>query len=295
MKILVTGARGFIGSYLCKELNENGHLAIPTDLPVDLTVPGIADMLLRNYKPKIVIHLAAQVGRVLSEDDVVHTIKANAVMTTLVAKACANNGARLVYVSTSEAYGDQGLVTATEADTPVLPYNLYGLSKRWGEEVSELYAPEGLQILRLSMPYGPGLLAGRGKAAIVNILYQALHRKPIIVHKYSERAWCYITDDVRGIRMVVQNGHYQSDKLHKNSGIYNVGRDDNRLPMERVAEMACHMTGCPKSLIQMVDAPPNQTVVKRLSMNKLRRLGWEPKVELKEGMLRTLEFVRTLP
>jgi nucleoside-diphosphate-sugar epimerase len=75
-------------------------------------------------------------------------------------------------------------------------------------------------------------------------------------------------------------------------GSWNVGRDDIAIPMRTVAEMACAMTGAPQDLIQDVEAPGRQTVVKRLSMDKLRSIGWEPQVELGEGMARTLAWVK---
>jgi nucleoside-diphosphate-sugar epimerase len=78
------------------------------------------------------------------------------------------------------------------------------------------------------------------------------------------------------------------------SGAWNVGRDDNACPMRSVAEMACDLVAAPHSLIQEVDAPSRQTVVKRLSTAKLRSLGWKPEVELPEGMRRTLEELQSL-
>jgi GDP-L-fucose synthase len=61
-----------------------------------------------------------------------------------------------------------------------------------------------------------------------------------------------------------------------------------------VARMACDLTGASKDLIVMVDPPKMQTVVKRLSTEKLRGLGWEPKIDLEEGMVRTLRWVESL-
>jgi nucleoside-diphosphate-sugar epimerase len=77
-------------------------------------------------------------------------------------------------------------------------------------------------------------------------------------------------------------------------GIFNIGRDDAPVSMLQVAEMACELTGAPMSLIEEVAAPERQTIVKRLSTAKLRSLGWKPEVELREGMERTLSWVREL-
>jgi nucleoside-diphosphate-sugar epimerase len=300
VRILVTGAAGFIGAHLCRELagrvdylagfdvkpNTEWPEAIHYNLDgltygIDL-LDGVDDALER-HEPDVVIHLAAKVGRLFGEDDVVETVADNAALTALVAKSCGERGVRMVYASTSEIYGDCGPTVAYEGMTPRLPHNAYGLSKRHGEEFCRLYASENLIIWRISMPYGPGLPAGRGRAAIVNMLWQADNRQPIPVHRGSERSWCWIGDTVRAMRLTLE----QPD-----GGVFNVGRDDASVSMRRVAELACDLTGAPYELIEEVDAPLRQTVVKRLATNKVRALGWEPEVDLEEGMALTLEWVR---
>lgn len=286
----MTGAAGFIGAHLCVELAQAGHTVHGIDRPDgDLTVPGAFKGILDDSNPDVVVHLAAQVGRLLGEDDLRHTIESNATMTTLVANACRAQDVRLVYASTSEIYGDQGLVpvAAREDDrTFGRVHNLYGLSKRWGEEACRLYAPDGLTVWRISMPYGPGLPAGRGRAAMINFLYNALHRQQIPVHRGAERSWCFIGDTVRAMRLTIE------DPV---GGTFNIGRDDNAEPLRVTAERACDLTGAPHSLIVDVDPPANQTIVKRLATSKIRALGWQPEVTLEDGMRRTLEWVRTLP
>lgn len=288
MKILVTGAAGFIGTHLSRELLEAGHDVAGADIAGgayqrDLREPFNVNSIVDHYKPDVCVHLAAQVGRLFGEDDLMHTVADNAGMTAVVARACGERNIRLVYASTSEIYGDNGDQLCHEDDGPfTLPHNLYGVSKGWGEDVAELYAPDRLTVLRFSMPYGPGLPAGRGRAALVNFLHNALHGLPITVHRDSERSWCWIGDTVRAARMVIEQ---------TTGGAFNVGRDDNPLPMRRVAEMACDLVGASHSLIEEVDAPGMQTVVKRLSTEKIRRLGWRPLVDLEEGMKRTLAWV----
>lgn len=288
MRILVTGAAGFIGTHLSRELFTHGHDIVGVDrVDGDLTIPGVFSRQLRKHRPAVVVHLAAQVGRLFGEDDLAHTVTSNALMTTLVANACGETGTRLVYASTSEIYGDNGDAVCHEEDGPFsLPHNLYGVSKGWGENVCELYAPDPLTIWRISMPYGPGLPAGRGRAAMINFLYNAYHHLPITVHRNSERSWCWIGDTVRAMRLTIEQ---------EAAGAWNIGRDDNPTPMLTVAERACELADAPKDLIELVDAPARQTVVKRLSTEKIRSLGWAPQVELDEGMERTLAWVRQLP
>lgn len=298
MKILVTGARGFIGTHLCNELREHGHEVVGVDkLDGDLLDPFTISALLDGHHPDLVVHLAAKVGRAFGEDDLKVTVMDNAAMTSIVAKACGERDIQLVYASTSEVYGDLGDRIARESGVCELPHNLYGLSKRWGEEVALLYAPRGLVRLRLSMPYGPGLPAGRGRAALVNFLWNAQNGEPLTVHAGSERSWCWVGDTVRGIRMILEEERrrYLSGVspfgINKEQGVWNVGRDDNATSMLTVAQMACSLTGASFDLIQLVDPPGMQTVVKRLSSAKLRMLGWSPQVDLTQGMRNTLDWI----
>ena len=295
MRILVTGAAGFIGQHLCAELRHVNHDVIGVDLADgDLRYPGTILRHLEEEQPHVVVHLAAKVGRLFGEDNLAATIEDNATITANVARGCGDHNTRLVYASTSEVYGDRGDDLCMEDDLygagrwwdPPAPHNLYGLSKRWGEEVCRLYAPKNLLIWRISMPYGPGLPAGVGRAAMINFLYNALHRLPITVHAGSERSWCWIGDTVRGMTLTIDRGK---------TGAFNVGRDDNPTSMLEVARRACDLVGAHHGLIVEVPAPPRQTVVKRLSTAKLQCLGWQPQVNLDEGMRRTLEWVKTLP
>lgn len=286
MRILVTGSQGFIGTWLVRELVAHGHKLGGVDFKLggpggdyDLRVPGVAERVINESRPDVVVHLAAKVGRLFGEDNPAETIIDNAGMTALVAQACGDFGARLVYASTSEIYGDNGDTLCDEEDGPfTLPHNVYGLSKGWGEDACRLYCPDGLTILRFSMPYGPGLPAGRGRAAIINMLWQAKHNAPMPVHMGAERSWCWIGDTVRAARLAIEKGE----------GAYNVGRDDGATPMSFVAHLACELYDRDADdLIELVDAPANQTVVKRLSTQAIRELGWKPEVDLAVGMATT--------
>jgi nucleoside-diphosphate-sugar epimerase len=116
------------------------------------------------------------------------------------------------------------------------------------------------------------------------MLWAAHHRMPITVHRGAERSWCWIGDTVSGIRLAIE----QPD-----AGVFNIGRDDDPRSMLEIAQMACKLAGAPDSLIEEVDPPATQTVVKRLSTDRLRALGWAPTVELDQGMARVYDWVKT--
>ena len=289
MKAIVTGGAGFLGQHITAALDEAGWDTVVLDLKFsrlhDLRFPHlVAQRFAEHADADVCVHLAAKVGRLFGEDDPMETVTDNIGITALVAQACAQHEIRLAYASTSEVYGDNGSRICDEEDGPwTLPHNLYGISKKMGEDVCRHYCPDELTIMRFSMPYGPGLPAGRGRAAIINMLHQALHGKTITVHDGAERSWCYVTDTARAVLLAIGN-----------PGIYNIGRDDAAVSMLKVAYIACAITGQRNHLIQMVSPPANQTVVKRLATDRIRSLGWTPKVELEEGMERTLEWVRSL-
>ncbi len=279
MRVLCTGAAGFLGSRLAPVLIDRGHAVICVDHDDgDLTDPRIAKSIVAMIGPDVVVHLAANPGRVFGEEDPAHTVTTNTVATINVAKACADADARLVYVSTSEVYGtacDAGLV---DESTPLgEPRNLYALSKAAGEQAARLYAPDNLTIIRPSMPYGPGMATGHGRAALPSMIASLLRGEPYTVHAATKRSWCYVDDLVRGMADVIERG----------TGVYNVGRDDDLRDMIDVAHLVCDVLDLDIALLSVNQPDDTITRVKNISMTKLRALGWRPEVDLVEGIKRT--------
>jgi nucleoside-diphosphate-sugar epimerase len=300
LRILLTGASGFIGSHLRGELIAHGHHVTATDMvDGDLSDPETIRQHVETA-PDVVVHLAASPGRVFGEESAVRTIGQNAAIAANVARACAAVGSRLVYASTSEIYGIRGGGMNYEGEPDgynAIPHNLYGLSKRWGEEVSALYAPAGLQVMRVSMPYGPGLPSGRGRNAMHNFFWWAAHNERLRVHRGAARAWCWIGDTVRGIRAVIERGDRAAsvDDIRRGVGVYNVGRDDNEATMEDIARIACRLVGADPGLIDIVEPGPIVSPVKRLLCGKLWSLGWRPTVDVEAGMAMTARAAATFP
>lgn len=293
MRVLITGDAGFIGGHLTRELLEHGYEVEGHDKPDgDLRQPGVFATHLDACEPDLVIHLAAQVGRLFGEQDLTHTIESNVTMTALLARACGERGVPVLYASSSEVYGDRGTYNCHEAGGCVLPHNLYGLSKRVGEELLQLYASDGLRIVRLSMPAGAGAPPGAGRRALDTFLWQAHHRMPLTVHRGAERSWCHVADAVAGIRLVLESGLRLEQRGSRGYGIFNIGRDDKPVSMEALARMCCDIAGAPYDLIEVVDPPKAQTVVKRLSTKKLRGLGWWPTRDLEDIIVDTYNWVQ---
>ncbi|WP_020579247.1 NAD-dependent epimerase/dehydratase family protein [Actinopolymorpha alba] len=300
MKILMTGAAGYIGTWLGPELREHGHEVYGADLRpqetehhtvTDLLDPDSVERLFAEVRPDVVVHLAAKYGRVQGEDRRWETVRDNAEMTTLIAEACGAFEARLVYVSSSEVYGT-GLSgadwTKPRAWNDVKPLNLYGLTKLWGEQVAELYAPTGLVIARLNMPYGPGPSSGTpahvGRNALHTFLWQAHHRHPITVHQDTSRSYTWVGDVMAGLRMAIEQS--------QDGGRYVVSRTDDLRTSEEVAKLACEIADWADPVINIVGRPKGVTPVKTYDNSTTLALGWKPTVELELGIQRTYDWIR---
>ncbi len=281
MNVLVTGASGFVGRALVDELRHgNGAYEVHPLGRTDgnLAEEGLAESAVAEARPEVIVHAAARIGVVRCEDEPGLALSSNVLTTTFVARAAGKHGARLAYISTSDVYG----TAVADEETPPAPASLYAYTKLWGEQAARLYAPDGLAVLRLSNPYGPGVETVKGKGALPTMLQQAERREPIPVFRGEARSWCWIGDVVRGIRLVLESG---------GEGVFNVGSDGEPVSLTDAARLACELTGASQELIDEIEAPPGR-VTPRVSVERLRALGWRPEVGLDEGMRRLLESLR---
>jgi nucleoside-diphosphate-sugar epimerase len=283
MKVLVTGASGFVGRALVEELRhaDAAYEVHPLGREAgDLSQEGVADAAVATSRPEVIVHGAARIGVVRCEDEPELAVRSNVLATALVARAAEAQGARFVYLSTSDVYGS---AAAADEETPPAPESLYALTKLWGEQAAALYAAKGLAVLRLANPYGPGVDAGQAKGAVPSMLRQADAGEPIPVFRGEARTFCWIGDVVRAIRLVVEAGA---------EGTFNVGSDGEAVSLADVARVACELTGAPHELIEEVEPPPGR-VMTRIATERIRALGWRPQVPLDEGMRQLLGSLRT--
>jgi nucleoside-diphosphate-sugar epimerase len=253
VRVLVTGGRGFLGGHVVAALREAEHEAVALGrADGDLVEKGVAERLVDEHEPDAVVHLAA----VMPGDD---RLVQNAPITALVAEACAARGIPLFHGSTTSVYRDE---------TP------YADSKRESEEVAG-----DATVFRFHFPYGPGQRRG----TIPGMLRQALAGEPVVVYRGWARSFCFAGDAARAVVLLLER---------KESGDWDIGRDDDLRSLADVARLACAAAGADESLIEVTEPPAGPApVLEALDTERLRSLGWRPEVELEEGMARTLAWI----
>ncbi len=314
MNILITGSEGVIGRRLVRYLKtcpfdvlDSASSSVFTcdRLPADRSRHTIADIthpetLRRAFtasRPELVFHLAASVGRRASEAWASVALRTNVEGTQNVVDLCLEFGARLLYVSTSEVYGDLFLWAngATEPgvnEEMPLHYQLgiYGLSKYLGEQVVDLaVARHDLDavIARPFMCYSEDEPLSPYRSAIARMMRAIVRGEPIEVHEGAVRSWCYVDDMVEGLARL---------GLSDCQGVYNVGRHDPKA-IDEVAMGLYNKAAAifPSSFemnskIKTIPIPPGIYPVKHASFDKIQRdIGWQAETTLEEGLRRVVE------
>jgi len=301
-KIFVTGALGFIGSFLVPYLTEQGNEVVSSDVHVRdyddyirADVTSFEDLYRIFKKEKIdqVVHMAGEVGRMVGEEHPQKMMYVNNIGTLNLIKLCLEYDARLVYFSTSEVYGhlfDKGTPVKEEnleKGSVFTTTNIYAMSKLFGEAIVRHYVENyslNAVTIRPFMVYGPGEHPSKYRSAIINFVGSALKGELLTVHKGTKRAWCFVSDFIDGLCLASNktfSGKYEA---------FNIGSDEF-LTMEEVARIVVEECGRDYSLIKMVEPPTKfLSPSKNFSIQKIRSLGYEPKIPLREGVRRVIEW-----
>lgn len=301
-KIFVTGALGFIGTYLVPYLIEQGNDVVSADVHVrDFEDYFRADItsfedLYRIFKKNdidLVIHMAGEVGRMVGEEHPQKMLYVNNVGTLNLIKLCIEYKAKLVYFSTSEVYGhlfDKNIPLKEEdleKGSVFTTTNVYAMSKLFGEAIVRHYVENyGLkaQTIRPFMVYGAGEYPSKYRSALINFVHSSLKGEKLTVHKGTKRAWCYVSDFVNGVRLVTQHpfsGKYEA---------FNIGSDEYHTT-EEVARMVVDECGGTYDQINVVEPPTKfLSLSKEFSIEKAKSIGYKPKISLKEGISRVVEW-----
>jgi dTDP-glucose 4,6-dehydratase len=314
MRVLITGAAGFLGSHLCDHLLGEGHEVVGMDNFVTGNRENLVH-LLRNKSFSFIRHDVTEMISFQGKlDAVMHfaspaspnpespfgypnlpveTLAAGSLGTFNTLNLARMNAARYLFASTSEVYGDP--LEHPQKETywghvdPVGLRSMYDEAKRFSEALIMAYYRSkntDTRIVRIFNTFGPRMRVDDGRV-VPSFIQQALRRKPLTIFGNGQqtRSFCYVDDLVDGIyRLLMSDEHFP----------VNIGN-----PMEisilKFAEMINKLTDNPAGM----DFHPD----KRFDNDPQRRcpdisrakslLGWEPKVDLNEGLKRTIAYYQT--
>ena len=305
MRIVITGAAGFIGSHLSDALLDRGHSVVGIDNLITGDVANIAHLAGRDFlfiKHNVtnyvivdgpvdcVFHWASPASPIDYLEWPIPTLKVGALGTHNALGLAKAKGARFVLASTSEVYGDPQEHPQTEAYwgnvNPVGPRGVYDEAKRFAEAITMAYHRyHGLdtKIVRIFNTYGPRMRINDGRA-VPTFIAQALRNEDVTIFGSGSqtRSFCYISDLVRGIISLMESN--LNDPV-------NIG-NPHEMSIEDMARLIIRMTGSSSQLV-FKPLPTDDPKVRQPDITRARTLlGWEPRVPLEEGLTSTIEYFR---
>jgi len=298
---LVTGGAGFLGSHLCEALLAKGHRVICLDNLETGSLANVAHLrddafsfLHHDVSEPIAVdepldfvyHLAALASPIDYMRLPLHSLKTGSYGTHHALGVAKWKRARFLLASTSEVYGDPETHPQTETYwgnvNPIGPRGVYDEAKRYAEALTMAYhRQQGVDtsIVRIFNTYGPKMRPNDGRA-IPNFLSQALAEKPLTVYGDGSqtRSFCYVDDLIRGLVLLAESGEHLPVNIG-NPGEYTI---------LQLAEAVLAATGSPSQILYEA-LPVDDPQVRQPDITRARQiLGWQPEIELDEGLRRTL-------
>jgi len=308
MRILITGAAGFLGSHLADRFMAEGHQVVGMDNFITGHPDNIAHLIGRpgflfvqhdvtNYiyvegPLDGVLHFASPASPVDYLEKPIQTLKVGSLGTHKALGLAKAKGARFLLASTSEVYGDPQVHPQPESYwgnvNPVGPRGVYDEAKRFAEAMTMAYHRfHGVEtrIVRIFNTYGPRMRPGDGRV-VSNFIVQALRGEALSVYGDGSqtRSFCYVDDLVDGIYRLFHSARSEPT---------NIGNPDE-FTVRELAEKVIAMTGS-RSPLDQRPLPEDDPKVRRPDITAARTvLGWEPRVNLDEGLARTIPYFHTL-
>ena len=315
--ILVTGGAGFIGSHLCDKLIQNGHTVICIDNLLTGSQKNIAHLLSkRNFffikqdvcesfvsrkfaKIDEIYHLASPADPNVNSpvSYMAHpfeTMRVNTEGTWNMCEIALKHKAKLLFASTSEIYGDPQISPQGEDYrgnvSTVGPRAVYDEAKRFGETiVSAFVRNKNLngRITRIFNTYGPKMNPNEGRA-VVNFIKQAIKNEPITIYGDGSqtRSFCYVDDEVEGLILSMGKG--------KSGEVYNIGNEEE-MAILKFAKLIKKLAESKSKIVFSQSLPEDDPLQRRPDITKGKKLlGWEPKIGLEEGLLKTIQYFRKI-
>ena len=308
MRVVITGAAGFLGSHLTDTFLADGHRVVGVD---NFLTGSPANLVHLANEPRFefiqhditapiriggpiegVLHLASPASPVDYLRFPIETLRVGSLGTQHALDLAREKKARFLIASTSEVYGDPLEHPQTESYwgnvNPIGPRSVYDEAKRYGEAVTMAYhRTYGLdtRIARIFNTYGPRMRPDDGRV-VSNFIVQALAGEPLTVYGDGgqSRSFCYVSDEVEGLFRLFQRGDAQPTNIG-NPGEFTV---------RELATMVLELTGS-RSEIEFRDLPVDDPKVRKPDIARARSmLQWEPTVDLRTGLTRTIAHFRSL-
>ena len=305
-RILITGGAGFLGSHLCDRFMREGHEVVCMDnlLTGDLRNvehlmgeerfrflhQDVSEYIHLSGDLDYILHFASPASPIDYLEYPIQTLKVGSLGTHKALGLAKAKNARLLLASTSEVYGDPLIHPQTEDYwgnvNPVGPRGVYDEAKRFAEAMTMGYNRfHGVEtrIIRIFNTYGPRMRLNDGRA-LPAFMGQALRGEDVTVFGDGSqtRSFCFCDDLVEGIFRLLMSDESQP---------VNIG-NPHEMTILQFAEKVIELTGS-KSKIVFQELPTDDPKVRQPDITKARRvLGWEPKVELHDGLTRTLDYFR---
>ncbi|MEO7190610.1 MAG: UDP-glucuronic acid decarboxylase family protein [Vicinamibacterales bacterium] len=305
MRIVITGAAGFIGSHLSETLLDQGHSVVGIDNLLTGDIANIAHLTGRDFlflkhdvtnyiyvdgPVDVVLHWASPASPVDYLEWPIPTLKVGALGTHKALGLAKAKGARFVLASTSEVYGDPLEHPQRESYwgnvNPVGPRGVYDEAKRFAEAMTVAYHRyHGLdaKIVRIFNTYGPRMRVNDGRA-VPAFIDQALRGEDVTIFGSGSqtRSFCYITDLVDGILRLMMSS------LNEPTNIGN----PHEMSIEDMARLIIKMTGSSSNVV-FKPLPTDDPKVRQPDITRARTLlGWEPKVSLEQGLTSTIDYFK---
>lgn len=307
-RVLVTGRAGFLGSFLCEALLDEGHEVIAIYNLVSGQTDNLEDSFYHDrftfYEHDVtefihvtadldwVVHLASLASPVFYQDYPIKTLKVGAMGTHKTLGLAKEKDASYLFASTSEVYGDPEVHPQPEDYRgnvdPYGPRSCYDESKRYGEALVRAYRDEhdvNVWIARIFNTYGPRMRIDDGRV-IPTFIKQALRNEPLTVHGEGQltRSFCYVSDLIDGL-LELRATDIQTP--------VNIGSPDERSVIE-LATLIAELTDS-ASEITHEPRPAQDPEVRKPDISKARsELGWEADVGLREGLQQTIASFESL-
>ena len=306
MRVLVTGAAGFLGSHLCDRLLAQGYRVVGMDNfltgnsanvahlrshpDFQLVLHDVTNFIELEGPLDAVLHFASPASPVDYLEHPIPTLKVGSLGTHKALGLARAKRARFLLASTSEVYGDPLVHPQPESYwgnvNPVGPRGVYDEAKRFAEAMTMAYHRyHGLdtRIVRIFNTYGPRMRPNDGRV-VSNFIVQALHGEPLTVYGDGSqtRSFCYVDDLVTGIVLLFERG---------NADPTNLG-NPHEFTVRELAALVLKLTGSRSEIVER-PLPVDDPRVRQPDIGRVREtLGWEPKVGLEEGLRRTIEYFR---